>query len=462
MNKDHEHIEQIIREQLADFATNPPDSVWEGIERGLDKPVLFPWPYRIAAAIVAAVLIMGTLWYFNPGKQSENLEMASEQIHDVKPPTSVMDDEPQTTASQSDATQTALSVETTANDSGETEVVSELSQENPSKQTEQLQTETIASTPGNEKLTQTTTATEDNTTQLVFQHNSRQAFSLQELETRPSSLSSDFMQFWMKQNNSLDYKTNNSLLPPAALPQTESSTQISNTTWKLALLVSPEFPLKQYDSITLSTAYTLSVEPSFYFKKHWFVRSGLGFSFNKDDGFAQLDMTRNEMMGTYEDVYDVTFDTIDGNVIPTYHTQTTEIWDSVRHNGLVGVTNRYQYLQLPVLIGYHFGINKFEFSLYGGTAFNFLIGSQIDDVSKHTPQATIHRYQNTLPDRASMHTQLWLGAGVEYRLGYRFSITAEPNFRYQLSPLYSDSDFKQSNQMFAVRFGCIYQLSNKR
>lgn len=452
-----EHIEQIIREKFNDFAPIPSGKVWAGIEKDLGNNA-FSY-YRRVILLMTAVACVAFVWFM---LQKDATSIQTHQDHtsfsiettNTAEPTVVELPDPKADDQIGTADEAMVEDDATA------AVISQAVDVKETVEKKAVSPNHPASLTTPQKDVQTNVQTKLLALPNVYPPRTH-IFSVSTMPARSFSLITDFEQFLKHSKDAAHLNLPPNLPEAATLPGETSNIPLASYL-KMGLYYSPEYRLQQMDSVQLSATYTISAEPSFFFKKHWFVRTGLGLSFSKDVGFAQLDRSSYEMLGVYDDVYEVTFDTSGNTPIPIYHTQPTEVWDSVRKNGLVEVTNHYQYIQLPLLLGAHWGWHNFELSVYAGPAFNFLVGQNMDDLSNHEQHATVHLYENKLPGRENTHIQLWAGAGIEYRLGYRFSIAAEPNFRYQLSTVYSDPDMKKANSLFAIRFGLIYQLSNSR
>ena len=185
----------------------------------------------------------------------------------------------------------------------------------------------------------------------------------------------------------------------------------------------------------------------------------MGVSSMSDRGFAKLDYMSNELMGIYDDVYDVTFDSLNGKLEATYYTAPTEVWDSVRRLTVTEATNKYLYLQFPLLFGYTKKTAHLNWSFYGGPAVNFLVNEKTEMSIANAENITIIDLENKLPDRSPYFFQLWIGAGVEYKAGKNLSLTLEPNYRYYFSGLYDSAPYKSGISSFALRFGIIYKIN---
>ena len=250
-------------------------------------------------------------------------------------------------------------------------------------------------------------------------------------------------------------KTNQSAATKAII--LSESIKKTSSGWKTSFLFSPEFSTASIDSIEVMSTLSLNIEPSYFFNDHWFIRSGIGISYARDRGFARINYVTNDYMGSYSDVYDISFDTISGEVIPIYHTKIIEIWDSVRHVSVSSITNKYCFVQIPLLAGYQWKHKTIplNFYIYAGPAFNFKICEWIADPKLPTEDADIISLENNLPLRSNYYMQLWFGAGLEYKLLDNLSITVEPNFRYYTNSIYKNSDILPTSSALSFRAGLV-------
>lgn len=229
--------------------------------------------------------------------------------------------------------------------------------------------------------------------------------------------------------------------------------------WSTGFYFTPEIMLNNFDSVEMLANYSFGIEPTYYINKHLFVRFGLGATYSRDQGFAKLDYLNNELLGTYDHVYDVTFDSIDGVVVPTYHTKTVEVWDTVRHLEINSLTNKYFYLQIPVLFGYYNSTTKFKWYFYGGPAINYMISKQIDQPTNGVEYSEMLEVKNELPERSPYYFQLWLGAGIEYKVSNRLGVAIEPNYRYYFNNVFKESPYSNTALSgVSLRVGLVYTI----
>ncbi|NOY49302.1 MAG: hypothetical protein GXO88_01860 [Chlorobi bacterium] len=438
MTNNDKHINDILRSKFQDFEVAPPPEVWENIEKELDKPSFFSSKSGYVTIIALLILIV-PLSYFGTDNTSKhrylNAQVAQLEV-------------PRNTSGVSAADEKGESIEEavrSANSSKNIDQVLEVTE--TSKSTGNPMADEIAKPVDSEEPNGQTgivenkvNATNNNFIEL------RQGFdiskSTQLIPLRPLSLS----------NTGIDLSD----LPLAfddEILKTLSESQKKKTFWEYSILLSPEFSLNDMDSVRVLNSISAGLEPTKYLNKHWFVRSGINISFTGDKGFAKLDYISNDLMGTYDDVYDVTFDTAGGVVTPVYHTKTVEVWDSVRHIKVSEVTNRYLYAQVPVLLGFKSAVGNFNIYLFAGPAVGFQLAKWIDTPLSNSEGLEIINLDNKLPLRSNVNFQLWIGGGLEYSLNKRYSLVMEPTFKHYFKSLYSDPEYKINTSGFALRFG---------
>ena len=191
------------------------------------------------------------------------------------------------------------------------------------------------------------------------------------------------------------------------------------------------------------------------------MRFGAGVSYVRDRGFAKVDFISKDYMGSYDSVVNVTFEEVDDEMVALYHTQEVDIWDSIRHLSISEITNTYYYLQFPLMFGYHNSSRHFKWYFYGGPALNISINEQIADPKADIDYIEIIDLENRLPNRLDYALQLWVGAGIDFQIGQRFSLAVEPNYRYYFKPIYQENDYETALSGLGIRFGLVYKLEKK-
>jgi len=440
LNNQDPHINNILREKFDSFRPVPPPHVWEGIEKSLDadKGFFIGNSKYFATVLLLAALIPFAYFAFD---YSNNKPVTYEDNTKNTVEKRVLLEEEETPLTKS------LEEDKTAKPVNETIEIK--------KSTEQLLAgEKIVKTSNSQKSVSSNQNNTANTNTSNFfglkkgfeQINTSDDIELLNTLTLSSVYLAEFGHPYLKSNTA------------SPIIEISGENKKKSGHWENTIFFSPEFSLTNLDSITILNSYSLGVEPSRYFNKNWFVRFGVNVSYTGDRGFAKIDYVSNDLMGTYDDVYDVTFDTIGGLITPIYHTKTVEVWDSIRHIVVSEVTNRYLFAQVPVLLGYKNKIGQLNWYAYAGPAIGFQIAKWIDEPSAEFEDIEIIDLENNLPLRATINYQLWVGAGIEYKLGANTSIVIEPSFRHAFTSLYSDEKYKFSTSGFALRLGFNYKI----
>ena len=442
MENSQNNIDNIFREKFENFTPVPPEQVWDGIEKGIivqaTPTFIGRYGKPIAAAAAILIVLATALWYFIP--PDDTISFTEETTPEVQQQEN-SGDELQINPSGQDENKEDKIVETDI----ETGSTTEKSGNANIEQDEYAETIPAADQPvvtagptktGNQEILTPITPTEKQV-----------ALSLSSFASRSIPL-----------KNETDVR----LIEPAILYTDISlpeETSVKKGNWSMGIYFSPEVILNDFDSVEMLPTYSFNFEPTYYSNNHWFVRFGAGLSYSRDRGFADVDYISNDLMGSYDDVYEIRFDSINGELVPTYFTEDVEIWDSIPHISISQITNKYLYVQAPLLFGYHNDKNKkLRWYFYGGPAINLMVYKQIDEPSFTFENAKIVEVKNKLPERSAYYMQLWLGAGIDFKAGKNLSIALEPNYRYYFNHVFKDEPYKTSLSGFSFRIGLLYTL----
>jgi len=449
VEKNQQNIDHLIKAKFDDFAPAPPEHVWKGIEKGItSKPAFFVrYGKHIAAAVVLLGLLLLGVWYFS--SRSAETPVNKLQMSDTVPVNT--SDEPATLGNPGEKKESAtLNIE-----SGETDNISSDNQESEivsaGSSSEDGANNPALETSGNSKI-----ASAGETVSVI-------AVDHGEVSKTNNALT-------MRDENgifsipSLSLAFNNTVLPKTDVPQNTYAVQTVATQtktktpglWSTGIYFTPEMYFENYDSLKTLPSYTLSVEPTYYINKHLFVRFGVGFTYGHDRGYTRINYSGKSLLGTYEDVYDVTFDSVDGQLVATYYTKTREIWDTTDQIVVKEPTNTYFYIQTPLMLGYYHRSNHINWYFYGGPSFNYMISKNIEKPINDLDYIELLNVDNHLPTRSDYYIQLWLGAGIELKVSDKVSLSLEPNYRLTLNDFYQEQSYKKALSGFAMRFGIVY------
>ena len=437
-------MSEILRQKFQNFEPEPPMHIWVNIEKNLDarKGLFFGSMKYYAAAIIFIALI--PIAYFGFYSNSGNLNSLVYSRQESSKTENVIEKEEVdegTTQILFEEKTTNNSTETLTNNTIAVEQVSK--QTNPSPNTKAI----IATAPAPSKESETNAVAGLELVKL------NDGFNLESDEFKVETLNNMSISSIYSVSYGEPYSKSN-----FGLKGLSNDKKVNGGHWENTIYFSPEFSLISLDSISILNSYSIGVEPSRFFNENWFVRFGLNISVTGEKGFAKIDYISNEFMGTYDDVYDVTFDTIDGTITPNYHTKTVEVWDSIRHIAISEVTNRYLFAQIPALLGYKNKIGKLNWYVFGGPAIGFQITKWVNEAVVEGENIEIINLNNNLPLRSTINYQLWIGAGIEYKLGRNSSIVIEPLFKHYFKSLYSETSYKVNTSGFALRIGYKYKI----
>jgi opacity protein-like surface antigen len=226
--------------------------------------------------------------------------------------------------------------------------------------------------------------------------------------------------------------------------------------WSVGLYFNPEATSSQDENIDNTISYNLSLLPQVSFN-NFFIQSGVNMRFTHDKGNMAVDY--NRYLGSYEDVYDITFDTINNEIIPTFYTNTVDVWDTITHYSVSDTKAAYTYLEVPVLFGYRYSFGKVSLFAKAGPSASFIVFKNIPEAVAPEDNAQIINVNYPVPARNTINWQMMMGAGMDYKLSSRISFSLEPTFRFALSPEYDvPSDINGKTKSFGVRAGLNYKF----
>jgi len=223
----------------------------------------------------------------------------------------------------------------------------------------------------------------------------------------------------------------------------------------LGIYFNPEVMFYPDDNIPNQSAYHFDLTATLQYTD-FFIESGVGLNLSRDEGGYTYNY--QEYLGTYDDVYEVTFDTTENGVVPVYHTSPVDVYDSVKES-YHSSKNRYTYLEIPVLFGFRKNIGKLSWFVKAGPAFSFLVHKNMPEAAFRERDLMLGISENKQPERVNSNVQLLLSAGINYRFHENFSLSCEPMFRYYITSAYK-SDYIKSKHTYTagLRVGLLYNF----
>ncbi len=219
------------------------------------------------------------------------------------------------------------------------------------------------------------------------------------------------------------------------------------------LYFTPEVIFYPSDINTTNKSYSVDLNVTYKFS-NYLLQSGVGIMSSSDDGQSKVDFEK--FLGSYEDVYDVTFDTITNGVVPVYHTETVNVYDSIQHVTVTPTKNKYTYLQIPILFGYTEEFKRFSWFVKGGPSISLMVNENISSVNLDNDNNRIINVDSEVPSRIKANWQIVLSGGITYKLGNHVSIGVEPMVRFYMKSAYEQNTIQTKHPYsFGLRSGII-------
>lgn len=440
MSEDFNHIDQIIRQKFDNFEPEPPIQVWEKIRSGIQKEPPPPAPSSgiilpIIVAVSLLLFISGLIHHFYPGNSGN---------------------------SQTDPS--GLTIQSAGVISTGSTTISD-----PANQAEFYNTSSEAPIPTIAAATETPAAQESIPVRAPFGNDKKENKKKQKAVAESSVAAAQPAQSGQWKPGLVQAIKAGELSYADAVKYDLTAREVrklsgftheyareNKSEWSLGLYFNPEVTSCKDQNIENSISYNLGVMPRISFNR-FFVQSGVNMRFTHDKGNLAVDY--NRYLGTYEHVDYMTFDTIDNVIIPTYHTHTQEVFDTVNHYSVTDTKVNYTYFEVPLYVGYKYSFGKIAIFGKAGAAASFLAFRNSPSATEPEENARIIETDYLGPVRYDVNWQLLMSAGFEYQLAKKFNISFEPTYRLGLKPEYNLSEgVKGSTKSFGLRFGLNYSF----
>jgi len=125
---------------------------------------------------------------------------------------------------------------------------------------------------------------------------------------------------------------------------------------------------------------------------------------------------------------------------------------------------RMQHLGIPMLLEYRFGHKWLAFSLKGGIVGNFLISKEMHIISVRMMHPRLMSREVDIPATRVLRNindftlDVQLSAGAHVSLSKRLSLTLEPTFRSNISPIFENTRLETRMFSLALNTGFLWQL----
>ncbi len=410
MTEEHKYLDQLFQSKFAAFEAEPPAAVWQNIHKKLHNngggsinPVTFA---TIAALIMISGLLSFSIIKNTPGHLATPAEGTSMLLAD-----------------NFSAPLPPANMRIIPSGNSETPAVTEIETPNSSEGHFTEKVTTVGDAHNSMHIMQQET---------VFAPAFERNAYLQKLKSRKA-----LPAIPVENMNGKEYiPVRNSQYQPVFNDRDQKDrAYVSTAQWQFGLLFSPQVTFYPNDAINNQRGYGIDFSARWK-KKEFFIESGIGLAFSSDNGNYSIDYEK--YLGTYNDVYNVTFDTLpDGTLKPNYHTNPVDVYDTIGKYRIEQTKNRYTYLQVPVLLGFQKQFERFGWFVKTGPVISVMLSSDIP--TPDTGDDRIIGIDQQMPGRVNTHWQLAFSAGFTYQLSDRVSLAVEPTFRYYLNSQYNSN-----------------------
>ncbi|HNW99309.1 MAG TPA: hypothetical protein PKK00_12945 [Bacteroidales bacterium] len=209
-----------------------------------------------------------------------------------------------------------------------------------------------------------------------------------------------------------------------------------------------------------SCSNTIGVEGKVDFH-HWFFQTGLNYSkvtslskyHFRYIGIDTLDwaLSDTSYIHVYNDSLGNSFDTL--IIAYTWEPVTNIVKKEEKKNSLYHIN----YIQVPLIAGYHYGIRNMQFSISGGVSLGIplsvngrMMNAESYDISTVS--------EKTLPFNKIIYSGI-IRLGASYFLSPHYSIFVQPSMQYMLNSVFDKTyPINQKYSTFSLRTGIAYRF----
>jgi len=228
-----------------------------------------------------------------------------------------------------------------------------------------------------------------------------------------------------------------------------------------SLAVSPEMTMYKSGTTNYEMNYWMNLGVAYHVSR-FSVASGVSLGYAFDDGKYLIDYKSKDSVGYYESVTGFTVNPDNPDEI-IYTIELKNVYDSIQHVTDDRTRNRYTYLQVPLLLGYRIlETSRLGLTLQAGPAVSFLIGKKEAQPYIDYPNARIIRITDNTPVRNSIAWQLWVSLRLDYQITKRFSLFAEPIYKYSFRVYQPGAEGTATNtNSFGLGIGVQYNFGSR-
>lgn len=188
------------------------------------------------------------------------------------------------------------------------------------------------------------------------------------------------------------------------------------------------------------------------FNNDYIIGTGVGLL--KSKGYYQYKVDYNEYLGNYQrlDSISFTWNASEFSLEQTRHTSNQVVYDTVVISEHAKVYRDFQYLQIPLTLGYDFiKTNRFSAGLRFSPVLSVLLSNKPVDFKYDPGINQLIQINRITADRVKTNWQLRGGLSITRSIGNSLYIEIEPQYIYYFNSVYEKSESKSSPYGASVR-----------
>ena len=190
----------------------------------------------------------------------------------------------------------------------------------------------------------------------------------------------------------------------------------------------------------------------------FYFESGIGYRHITEQGNYKINFKTQDSIGYYNHVTSFEVNPQNPNEIILNYKKTT-VYDSVEHIAYTAPLFKYDYLTVPLRIGYRvFNANNLFIALETGIEYSRLMSSFIPDDGFYYEGSDIVQIVNNTPARVENNWKFMFSVRVGIKLNKSISIIAQPEFSKYLTSVYEKQYDPMKPYMMNLRAGIYFDF----
>ena len=190
-------------------------------------------------------------------------------------------------------------------------------------------------------------------------------------------------------------------------------------------------------------SFTYGIDVGMKLFEHWVIESGIDYN----------------RFGTSAQTRWAVADVVSGNRYPYLVSNSYQLSDATpAPTTATTISNSYEFISVPVQVGYQVAVSRLNFTLSSGVAANFFLGNDISAPASPLADVRVSASDSQGPFRSQYYSGV-LSGGVNYNIIDHYSFSLTPSYTFALTELtHDDSALSSQPYSFGINVGFQYQF----